>query len=440
MISTQANSQQEQTSEVDVMPANKKIQIEDDCDQEQALNFIRVMLEREQSSYSIPSDDAESSPRPFSPFVKPTHRKRMVEWCFAMVETMELRRETIERAINCIDRFVLLKGGRILLSDPVLYQRAVITSLYIMIKLHEEEAIPIQDMAFVCSGGDENVKEEDLAHTSEQLAAMEIVILNELGWDISPPTAYEYLAKFCELLKLPLTDEFDPAYEVEEGELAADNQEHSDTKFLLDLAIFEVQQNSQDYDAFKKGAFHNAYNAMMNALPMLNDGPEMAHRLASLLSTIVTDLERYRPSDSVTSGTSETSDASSSIFSALRKDDALVSEVSSDDDDDDDDDSSTSSDESSEDSDDESISLEDSERSALNVIPEDETIVETSITILRYVGSEDDHDMYQSLHSVVGGLKKLDLMDNESPSCVMDSRLIPATIQSSLVAQTPPIL
>mmetsp|Transcript_22408 Transcript_22408/g.55433 ORF Transcript_22408/g.55433 Transcript_22408/m.55433 type:complete len:456 (+) Transcript_22408:96-1463(+) len=421
----------------DVVPS-KTIRLDEkseDGEQQDALKAIRTMLNREQASYSIDND--ETSAKPFSVFVKPNHRKRMVEWCLTMVGTMELRRETIERAINCIDRFILLKRGRILLSDPKLYQRAVVTALYLMIKLHEEEAIPIEDMAYVCSGGDENgeTSDDELAHTSDQLAAMEIVLLAELQWEINPPTSYEYMAQFLKLLKLPVGDQFLPVQDD-----AADAPEESETNWLLDLAVFEVEQNLQDYDCWKKGAFHSAFNAVMNALPMLNGGEEMAERLATLLSAAVPDLKRYRSKDSSAPSRLsivEEESVDTSSLSVLDGEEPLdPSSLSALDD------QSSCSDASSScvASSDDSVSTASGDSfSVIDVLPEEpfETVISISYIL---PGSTEELELYTSQHlrAEMGDIK-LELEDNESPACVMDRGLSSLT-QTSLVAQTKDLL
>ncbi|CAJ1948887.1 unnamed protein product [Cylindrotheca closterium] len=436
------------------MQANKETE---DSDQQDALESIRTMLNREQTSYVIQTadDNLSSANKPFSAFVKPIQRKRMIEWCLAMVGTMELRRETIERAINLIDRFILLKGGRILLSDPILYQRAVITALYIMIKCHEEEAIPIEDMAYVCGGGDDNGKTsaEDLAHTSEQLEAMEVVLLNELQWEINPPTSFEYIAHFLKLLKLPVSDRlFDTVqqddHEEDEGDEGTqpDEADDSETKWLFDLVTFEVEEYFVDYDCWKKGAFHNAYNAFMDVLPMRQGGEELAQRLASLLAVAVPELERYRSthcsSNASTSTTSHTSSRLGIVGDEAEDASSLAGldyqSASSDDDDDDDDDDSSDDGSSSDDS----ASMSSSETSSVsNTLPEGEPLETViSISITKTGSSTETQESFISQHTRTAlGNIKLDLEDNESPACVMD-RGLSTLMQTSLVAQTADLL
>ncbi|KAL3936393.1 MAG: hypothetical protein SGBAC_008284 [Bacillariaceae sp.] len=473
MTSTQNHKAQQQRSKDSADEVPRKIRRADesseDAQQQDALKAIRTMLHREQTSYSIPqNDDGEASPKPFSVFVKPKNRKRMVEWCLAMVGTMELRRETIERAINCIDRFILLKGGRVLLTDPTLYQRATVTALYLIIKCHEEEAIPIEDMAYVCGGGDDNgeTSEEDLVHTSAQLAAMETVILTELQWTINPPTSYEYMAQFLKLLNLPVSDQFDLVqdecvYEDEDYETAScsDAAIDSESKWLLDLAIFEVEQNLQDYDCWKKGAFHNAYNAIMNGLPMLDGGKEMAERLATLLSSEVPDLESYRSTADSASNTETTSTTSRDVSSPLSivVEESVVDKLPALDDcsvgaSSDDDSASTASSVASSVADDE------------DVLPEEPLERLVSISYIAPGSTEAQEAYFNSQHTrsvemlssqhtraemfssvrtrsdhIVGNLK-LDEEDNESPSCVMDSKGLSTIMQTSLLPQSKDLL
>jgi len=382
----------------------------EDSEQQAALAKIKIMLDRERSSYSIQDyeDSSQDSSKPFSHFVTLYHRKRMVEWCLAMVgPPMQMRRETVERAINYVDRFVLLSEGKILLSDHILYERAIITALYIMIKCHEEEVVPIKEMAYVCSGGDENgeTNGEEPNHTAEQLASMEIVLLTELQWSIAAPASAEYIVQFLKLLNLRTdvcegaNDRYDESIDSSKDESI--DESIAETKWLLELANFEVEQSLQDYDCWKKGAFHNAYKAVLNALPMINGGEEMVERLNAILLTQVPGMDQYRSSGS-TSDVSTDAPSTPKMFRKYLVETSRMSFLSSNDSE-----SAISSASST------STTADDS-----SILSEEDS-VETTVTAQGIFTSCDD--------IVPLGDAKIGVDDNESPACVMGQVLSAAT-------------
>jgi len=61
----------------------------------------------------------------------------------------------------------------------------------------------------------------------------------------------------------------------------------------LELASFEVEESLQDYNCWKRGAFHNAYEAILNALPMITGGEALRERLNAILLSEVPGIEQY---------------------------------------------------------------------------------------------------------------------------------------------------
>lgn len=124
-------------------------------------------------------------------------RFRMVEWCYKIVDSLDLNRETVAIAFSCLDRFICSSSSASCEGQPSnirhdrkLYQLATMSALYTSIKMNEKEIMSPKDMAGLSRG----------AFNKEQLEAMELRILNALQWRVHPPTAISFLEIFLSLV------------------------------------------------------------------------------------------------------------------------------------------------------------------------------------------------------------------------------------------------
>ena len=68
-------------------------------------------------------------------------RFKMCEWSFQIVDFCKFHRESVDIAMNYLDRFLLTKVGQAALQDRNVYQLVAMTCLYSAIKIHERQAL-----------------------------------------------------------------------------------------------------------------------------------------------------------------------------------------------------------------------------------------------------------------------------------------------------------
>merc|ERR1712226_396506 len=68
-------------------------------------------------------------------------RKKMVAWCFQVVDFCKFQRETVSIAMNLLDRFMMTSQSQVAKTDVKVYQLAAMTALYTAVKIHEPEVM-----------------------------------------------------------------------------------------------------------------------------------------------------------------------------------------------------------------------------------------------------------------------------------------------------------
>ena len=129
-----------------------------------------------------------------TPQVDSTCRKLMVGWCFTVVDAFALSRETVGAAMSILDRYLSSGNGKSheALKCPQTFQRSVITSFFMAIKIHEPSVLGIQLLVKLCRGV---YKESDIIATENE-------ILSALEWRVyaSSTAPMEYVRHFVDLL------------------------------------------------------------------------------------------------------------------------------------------------------------------------------------------------------------------------------------------------
>ncbi|KAL6200676.1 hypothetical protein ACLB2K_030457 [Fragaria x ananassa] len=108
-------------------------------------------------------------------------RAILVDWLIDVHRKFDLTPETFYLTVNITDRFL----SRRIVSRKEL-QLVGISSMVIASKYEEVWAPPVQD--FVCLS--------DKTYTGSQICAMEKAILEKLGWYLTVPTPYVFLARY----------------------------------------------------------------------------------------------------------------------------------------------------------------------------------------------------------------------------------------------------
>lgn len=121
-------------------------------------------------------------------------RSQMVQWCYAVVDFVHFRRETVLSAMQLLDRFVSTNTSKSInvIADRKQYQLATMTALYIAIKIHEPQTLDMAMMVQLGKG----------AYDSSDFYQMESNMLTALNWHLHGPTATAYLEHLLPLLTL----------------------------------------------------------------------------------------------------------------------------------------------------------------------------------------------------------------------------------------------
>jgi hypothetical protein len=130
-------------------------------------------------------------------------RAKMVDWCYCVVDMCQLDRETVAVAMDMVDRFLSSSNNSKksivvamdVLGDRIQFQLLTLTALYISIKISSN---------LVLGSNFFSVISRDL-YTLQEIEAMELVLLKELAWCISPPTCVQISYHIVSLISTQVT-------------------------------------------------------------------------------------------------------------------------------------------------------------------------------------------------------------------------------------------
>jgi len=125
-------------------------------------------------------------------------RRKMVEWCYTVVDSFNLSRESVWRAMDILDRY--LSSGKGLsvktLESKQSFQLASTVCLYMALKVHEDVEITIGFLVKLCRN----------YYTASEFINMEHDVLFALQWSICHTTPLDFVRQ-CLLLQ---SDSIDP--------------------------------------------------------------------------------------------------------------------------------------------------------------------------------------------------------------------------------------
>jgi hypothetical protein len=131
-------------------------------------------------------------------------RRKLVDWCYSVVDHCQLSRETVASAMDMVDRFLSMPSNSLdaawvsdeALRDQSQFQLLTITALYSSIKVHERVALSSDLFAeIICSQ----------AYNTKEIEDMERILLSGLSWRCHSPTARQIGLSILSLL-LPYVD------------------------------------------------------------------------------------------------------------------------------------------------------------------------------------------------------------------------------------------
>jgi len=170
--------------------------------------------------------------------LQPRMRAILLDWLVEVCEVYRLHRETFYLAVDFIDRFLGV-------SHPVPKNRLQligVTCLFIGAKIEEIYPPKLQEFAYVTDG----------ACTEEEILKMELMILKELNWGLSPMTPNAWVRMFLQTWhgsKAPADESFSlPAYS---------GLPFSRVMQLLDLAMLDVGSLEFSYSILATSALYH---------------------------------------------------------------------------------------------------------------------------------------------------------------------------------------
>jgi hypothetical protein len=117
-------------------------------------------------------------------------RNKMCEWSYQIVDFCKFNRESVDIAMDYLDRFLLTSYGSSALQDRNIYQLVAMTCLYTAIKVHERHALSPSVVSQLSRS----------IYTEQQIVQTEVLILHALQWQLHPPTAYSFVRELMSII------------------------------------------------------------------------------------------------------------------------------------------------------------------------------------------------------------------------------------------------
>ncbi|KAK0142654.1 G1/S-specific cyclin-E1 [Merluccius polli] len=127
------------------------------------------------------------------PHLRPKMRAILLDWLMEVSEVYKLHRETYHLAQDYFDRFMATQSN----VFKSTLQLIGITCLFIAAKMEEMYPPKVHQFAYVT----------DEACTEDEILSMEVIIMKELNWSLSPQTPISWLNVYMQVAYLKETEE-----------------------------------------------------------------------------------------------------------------------------------------------------------------------------------------------------------------------------------------
>lgn len=114
-------------------------------------------------------------------------REKICHWTYSVVDHFKLSRETVAISMDLFDRFLATQGNLCTSQSALL---ASLTTLYIAIKVNEKKNIKISTLVSLSRN----------QFTAKDIEAMEMKILQDVGFLVQAPTAVEFIGHLISFL------------------------------------------------------------------------------------------------------------------------------------------------------------------------------------------------------------------------------------------------
>jgi hypothetical protein len=190
-------------------------------------------------------------------------RAQIVDWCYSVIDVLQLARSNVAIAMSIADRFMsnpnrllvhqftpYLFSPQEIMYDRTMFQLLAVSALYIAIKINEQVIFSVEQCAEATHG----------VYTVEDIEAMERAILECLAWKVSAPSALEVGYIVLELMTPQVQDVSDV-----NNKLIGSIVE--DLAFQTESAVWDYHLATQRTSAIAIMALLNAikYNDKMSA-------------------------------------------------------------------------------------------------------------------------------------------------------------------------------
>jgi len=183
------------------------------------------------------------SPTPSLRIVDEVVRTKMVDWCYSFIDACHFEREIVAVAMEMVDRFLSKSSNaEAALCDRLQFQLLTVTSLYVAVKTRGESALGID---FFCSISCD-------IYSVDEIEAMELTLLSELEWRISPPTCVQMAHHILALVS------------------SAVRFEQSICIAILDEVMYQAEYAVRDYYFVTQRPSSVAMAAIFNTLELLD--------------------------------------------------------------------------------------------------------------------------------------------------------------------------
>jgi hypothetical protein len=233
------------------------------CKQSQFMDQLQVMSSQEDTTYKR-CDYFEKLNRPGNTTAADAWcRYKMVEWCYEVIDFVNLSRETTFIAISYLDRFLSSCSDRArqVLESRKEYQLAAMTCLFMAIKIFEPKMIDMTLLVQLSRG----------SYDSQDFKKMEFDILFGLNWYLNDPTPMNFMV--CYLALLPL----------HESSVAIQHQviyEHA--KFQVELALVDYEMMINTPSSIALAALSNSLNYVFTSHGVQYEGLRMIRCLEEI--------------------------------------------------------------------------------------------------------------------------------------------------------------
>ncbi|KAK1735710.1 cyclin family protein [Skeletonema marinoi] len=235
---------------------------------------LAAMIKREEEQLTTSSSHEDGYLDPSDPtMITADDRKKLVDWCYHVVDHCQLSRVTVASAMEMVDRFLSITSisnsadadattvravSDEALRDQSKFQLLTVTALYVAIKVNERVASSSDLFAEMCSQ----------VYTIKEIEDMELVLLSGLSWRCHAPTAHQVGLSILSLI-LPYVDIPEASWGFLMDEM----------KYLIELAVLDYYFSTQRTSTVALAAIYNAIGDMRS------EGHR--ERLRAFLSVIV---------------------------------------------------------------------------------------------------------------------------------------------------------